>query len=297
MDTALRNAHIKLHIAVLLFGFTAILGELIPLSALVLVWWRVSISSGFTLLTRPKTWRNMLQLPSALRWRLVGIGQIVMLHWLCFYGAVKLSNASVTLICMGTTAFQAALFEPLLFKRRVSKLELGLGLLIVPGMALVASDLPGEFSLGLVVGLISAFFASIFSVLNKYYSEQVEPQEMTFIELGSGALSLTVLILGSLFFSFEFQILPKTPISWLYILILALLCTNLAYNLVLSALRHVSAFVSNLSINLEPVYGILLAAVLLGNYEELNPSFYVGSGLIVAAVFLYAFLQRRRPKA
>ena len=296
MSNTTGRAYLELHLAVFLFGFTAILGDLIQLPALVLVWWRVLITCGFTALWRPRIWAEIRALAPRLRWRLLGIGQLVMLHWLTFYGAIKLANASVALICLGTTAFQAALLEPLILKRRISPLELGLGLLIVPAMALIANTLPGEFSLGFWMGLASAFFSTLFSVFNKQLANEVEPQQITFVELGGGALSLSLGI--GLFSLYQpLNIWPPNWSDWGYLLLLAILCTNVAYTLAVGSLRQLSAFAANLSINLEPVYGIALAWLLLGESEQLNSSFYLGGSIIIAAVFSYAFLRHRQTRA
>lgn len=285
-----RRAYLELHFAVLLYGLTAILGDLIQLSALVLVWWRVLIVSlsllafvRLSTLLRELGWQQTL--------RFAGIGVLTGLHWLTFYGSIKLSNASITLICMATTSFFTSLLEPLIVRRPFQWVELALGLLIIPGMVLVVDNTDADMNLGILVGLVSAFLAALFGTLNKKYISSSDPTRITFLELGSAWVFLGLLL------PFYLTAQPDTPFwpapaDWGYLLVLALLCTTLAYILTLRALVHLSAFAANLAINLEPVYGIALAYVLLNDSSELEPGFYLGGLLILLVVFSYPFLRR-----
>ncbi len=284
-----RRAYLELHLAVLLFGFTAILGDLISLSALHLVWWRVLITS-LSLLLLLRGWRFIKHFNPLERRRFAGIGILVALHWLTFYGAIKLSNASVALVGLATTAFMTALLEPLLLRSPFSRSELLLGVVVIPGMALIVSDLQGQMLLGLGIALLSALLATLFSILNKKWIARHNPIELTFLELGSACLFLSLLL--PFYTQDPTTLLPKFW-DWIYLLVLALLCTTLAYVLALRSLRELSAFASNLTINLEPVYGILLAMWILNEQRELSGSFYFGVALIVGAVFAHA-LQKKR---
>jgi drug/metabolite transporter (DMT)-like permease len=293
MLTEERRAYLELHVAVLLFGLTAILGDLIQLTALVLVWWRVFITSGsLAPFVQPRALWSDLGARQFVR--LAGIGILVGLHWVAFYGAVKLSNASITLVCMATTSFFAALIEPLLIRRPVLWYELALGLLIIPGMWLVVGSVEASMWLGIVVGLSSALLAALFATLNKKYLGKTDPKRVTFIELGSAWVFLSLVLLGLWVSGLEIgAFFPPSTWDWFYILVLALLCTNLAYTLSLRALRHISAFASTLTINLEPVYGIVLAWLILQENEELSPNFYWGCVIILAAVLAYPILKKR----
>jgi len=287
-----RKAYIELHIAVLLFGFTAILGDLINLQAITLVWWRVFITS-ISLLFFIRFGRKLKHVPRNKILPFMLIGCIVGLHWVCFYGSIKLANASVSLICMATTSVFTSLLEPLIIKRRIQPLEIIIGLVIIPSMGLVISELDLTMKWGVVVGLMSAFLASLFGVLNKKYIEVSDPYSITFIELSSAWLLLSlVFIVGYSYFDFS-QFVPPTAMDWVYIIILALLCTTLAYVLSLRSLKHLSAFASNLVVNLEPLYGIVLAAILLKEYEQLTFNFYLGGALIIMAVLSYPALKKK----
>jgi len=282
-----QRAYLELHFAVLLFGFTAILGDLITLSALVLVWWRMGITTAsIPLLTKIKA--RLSTLPRSLILRYMSIGVLVALHWICFFGSVKLANASISLICMATTSFFTALIEPLVFRRALKWDELSLGLLMIPGIMLIVNNTEGAMILGILVGLMSAFLASLFAVLNKQLVDEAEPLTITFLELGSGWLFLSLVLPCYFYFNQEMTFLPQ-GYDWLWLIVLALLCTTLAYVLSLRALKHLSAFSSTLTINLEPVYGILLAWLLLDDAQELSPQFYVGCLLIIGAIFFHAF--------
>ena len=289
---ATNKAYLELHIAVFLFGFTAILGDLISLSATVLVWWRVLITciSLFFLL---RFGRKMTKLSPKKTAILFGIGIIVALHWITFFGAIKYSNASIALIALATASFFTAFMEPLMLKKPFSIMELGLGLMVIPGMALVVDSIDLSMHTGIYLGLISSILAVIFSILNKKYINDADPMTITFIELGSAWLFISLCLPFIFGFSESAILFWPTGMDFLYLLILALACTTFAYILSLRALKHLTAFATNLTINLEPVYGIILAWLILQENEELSPGFYLGCGLIVMAVFIYPFLKKR----
>jgi drug/metabolite transporter (DMT)-like permease len=286
-----KRAYLELHIAVLLFGFTAILGDLISLSAIVLVWWRVFITS-ISLLFLIRFGKNLKKIPARLVRQYIVIGCIVAVHWLCFFGAVKYSNASITLICMSTTSLFAAILEPLLLKKPFQWIDLGLGLIVIPAMALIVRSTELEMKMGIWIGLLSALLAAVFSIWNKKLVHEADPMEISFIELGSGWLFLSLLMPFYLSSGSHILFWP-TASDLVYLLVLALLCTTLAHVLSLRSLKYISAFASTLTINLEPVYGIILAWLILKENEELNPTFYVGGLVILLTVLSYPIMTRR----
>lgn len=222
-----------------------------------------------------------------------GIGIIVGIHWLCFYGAIKLSNASVAVATMATASFFSALVEPLLTRQKIKGYELALGLLILPGMLLIAGNIDWEMRVGFAVGVLGAFLAAVFSSMNKKIIDEDPPPPlvMSFTELAGGVA------VCSLALPFMFWQNPDTPMlptkaDWGWLLVLAWVCTLLPYYLTLLALRHISAFATNLTINLEPVYGVLLAAVFFQEHKDLNPLFYIGVLVILLAVFSHPFLKK-----
>ncbi|MCB9283195.1 MAG: DMT family transporter [Lewinellaceae bacterium] len=286
-----RRAYLELHLAVFLWGFTAILGDLIQLSALVLVWWRVLITP-ISLLFLMRSFRAIRQMPRKLALQYMGIGVLVALHWLAFYGAIKLANASVSLICMATTSLFTAFLEPLLLRQRIKGYEIVLGLMIIPGMALIVNNLEIGMMAGFWVGLAAAFLAATFGTLNKKLVTKAHPYQITFLELGSSWIFLSLLLP---FFLHSNPDMAFWPTRWdlVLLLVLALLCTTLPYILSLRALHHLSAFAANLTINLEPVYGIILAWLLLNDNKELSPGFYWGVLIILAAIFSYPMMRKR----
>lgn len=288
-----REAYLFIHLAVALFGFTAILGDLIALPAVMIVWWRVLITS-LSLLYFVQFGRKVASLPFALVKKYLFIGTIIALHWVTFYGAIKLANASVTLICMSTTSLFTSVLEPLIVRTRFKPYELWMGLLIVPAMVLIVSDLDASFHLGIVVGIISALLAAIFSSLNKVYIEKADPYSITFIELSGAWVFLSLLLIPAhLSGAFAGPYLPSDIMDVVWIVVLALLCTTLAQILTLKALKQLSTYETNLVINLEPVYGILLAALILHEYKDLNTSFYIGSVIVILVIMAYPVVRKR----
>lgn len=285
--TPARKAHLQIHFCVLLWGVTAILGKLITLAALPLVWWRMLLVS-VTLLCLPRVWRSLRALPPRLLLSYAGIGVIVSLHWLTFYGAIKLANASVAATCIALCPAFLAIVEPWVAGKRFDARELLIGAAVVPGVALVAGGVPGEMRIGLAVGVLSAIFVAFFSALNKRLVDKADALTVTCIELGSGTLFLTLLA--------PFMAGPLFPMPDLHdgvlIVLLAYGCTLLPFVLALTALRHLTAFATQMVTNLEPVYAILLAIPLLGEQRELGWAFYVGVAIILGAVFAHPFLHR-----
>lgn len=289
MNKARQQSILMLHIAVILFGFTAILGDLIQMKAIYLVWWRVlitSISLAIILLAI----KVSFSVSRKTLLTFIGIGFLIGIHWLCFYGSVKLSNASFTLICMATTSFFTSIMEPVLFKRKINKLELLIGMLMIPCMYLIVGSDSKYSTFGIVVGLLSAFFAALFTVLNKKYIVGHNTLKVSLYEM------IGVFILMSIILPFMTDvtqhIIPGKS-DWIYLLILSLVCTSLAWVISLKALKNVSAFESNVIVNLEPIYGIILAILILEEHKELNTNFFIGAAAILIITILFPVLKRR----
>jgi len=299
---ATRKAFLQIHFCVVLWGFTAILGKMISLPALPLVWWRMLIVAAALALV-PRVWRGLRAMTPRLMLAYAGIGALVALHWLTFYGSIKLSNASVGATCIALGTVFIALIEPWLAHTRFSKRELALGLLVLPGVVLMVGGVPQGMRLGIAVGTVSALLVAIFGALNKRLVEHGDPLTVTALELGAGALVLTVLAplmpllpipSASDAFAGDLLVVPGTR-DILLLLGLSLACTLLPFTLSLVALRHMSAFAQQLAVNLEPVYAIGLAVLLLGEQRELTGQFYLGVVIILAAVFVHPLLGTPRP--
>ena len=277
------KAYIQLHTAIFLWGFTGILGRLISLEEFPLVWWRVLITVtvlGVFLKVRkelePPPWHEVR--------KVMGVGALIALHWVTFYGSIKYSNVSVALSCIASTALFTAIIEPLMHRRRPVPLELFLGLFTVLGIYLIF-QFQKLYTVGIVMGLVSAFFSAWFTIMNKSLLEHHRPRNLMFYELLSALALLTVVAPVYLHFFPVPALMPGVADSG-YLLILSVVCTVYAMQLSYQALQHVSAFVMNLSINLEPIYSIVLAILIFQENKELNAGFYIGSGIIIGSVAL-----------
>ncbi len=298
--TQTSKAYVQIHFCVVLWGFTAILGKLITLPALPLVWWRMLLVTVALALV-PRVWRGIRAMPARLLWAYAGIGVLVALHWLTFYAAIKLSNASIGATCIALATVFTAMVEPWLARSRFSRRDFLLGVAVLPGVALVVDGVPDDMRIGIVVGVASAILVALFGSLNKRLVEHADPLTVTAVELGAGTLALTLLaplmpLLLPIFGSADLLTLPSIQDGWL-LLLLALVCTLLPFALSLVALRHMSAFSAQLATNLEPVYAIALAIILLGEQHELSLQFYFGVLIILGAVFIYPLLGNPRRSA
>jgi drug/metabolite transporter (DMT)-like permease len=285
-----RNAYLQIHFCVVLWGFTAVLGKMITLSALPLVWWRMTIVAVLLAFV-PSVWRAWRTMPPRLIAAFAGIGVVIALHWLTFYGSIKLANASVGATCMALSPVFLAVVEPLVVKRRFDARELILGAAMIPGVVLVVGGVPTGMRVGILVGAFSAFLVSIFSTLNKLLVERADALAVTAIELTAGALLMTLVAPLAPHQGPAFP-LPG-PRDALLLVILAVGCTILPFTLALIALRKLSAFGAQLAVNLEPVYAILLASFLLSEHRVLDVRFYAGVAIILVIVLLYPFIARR----
>jgi drug/metabolite transporter (DMT)-like permease len=292
---ARRRAFVQIHFCVLLWGFTAILGKLISLAALPLVWWRMLLVSAALLLV-PRVWRALRNVPLRLLLAYAGIGVLVALHWVTFYAAIKLANASVAATCIALGPVFLAVVEPLMQRRGIAWRDLLLGAAMLPGVALVVGGIPQAMLFGVLVGVLSALLVAIFGSLNKLLVEHADPLAVTGIELGAGTLALTLLAPVLAWLLPEQAggapwTLPE-PKDWLWLGLLAFGCTLLPFALSLIALRQLSAFSAQLAVNLEPIYAIALAALLFGEQQEVRWTFYLGAAIVVAGVFLHPLLHR-----
>ena len=285
--------YLQLHLLIFLLATTAVLGHLISLPAAGVVVWRTGIASlaaavWVGAIRRQSVWPGRRRAAA-----FFGIGMIVGLHWLCFFGAIQLANISICLAGMATISFFTAFTEPLLEKRRVRPFEVLLGLLVVAGIALVAGFERGRL-LGLGVALLGALLAAIFPVLNRrLLTSGGDPLMMVAWEMAracSVALLLYPLLGGG------DPLLAWQAFDWLWLLLLALVCTVFAHAFHIHLLRRMSAYTANLAMNFEPVYGTLFAALLFAEHKQVHPLFYAGLATILAANLLHPYCLRRLEK-
>jgi drug/metabolite transporter (DMT)-like permease len=292
MEKTPLRAYLELHLSVFLFGATAIFGKLLTdrgMDGFTMVWWRMLFTVAILLLL-PGVLRDLRQMTRAVFWRLGGIGVLVAIHWILFYLSVEVSNPTITLCCFATITLFTALLEPLFNRTRPSWTEVLLGVAIIPGILLVAQAAGDRFFWGLLLGLLAAFFAAVFSSLNKMVISQATPIAMTLVEIGVGWLFMTLIYPLVWYAHPPIKFWPD-GLDLLYFGVFSLFCTVFSYILSLRALRHMSAFASNLTFNLEPVYGALMAAVVFQDHQQLNGRFYLGMALILATVFAYPLVK------
>lgn len=286
------KAYIGLHIAILFFGVTAILGDLIDLPSLSLVWWRLLIS---LLAFIPVIFfLRLLKLEAvwSVKEDIFKVGLFLVIHWITFFASVKLANASVGVLCLATTSLMTAVVEPFVMRRPFRLIEFIFGLCVIPGMVLVVHSVSSDMALGFVLGLFSALFSALFTTYNKKIVDKGSTILFTFAELLVAFILLSIMVLGLTLSGKSLEFMPPRPIDWGYLLFLSIVCTTICYTIAFRSLRHMSAFSANLSINLEPVYGILLAWWILKDNEEMGNSFYYGAGLILLVVFLFPILEK-----
>ena len=295
MNRPTTTDYLHLHFLVLIWGFTAILGVLISVSALTLVVYRTllaAIGLGVLLYVQKK----MVPVSSSDRLKLLATGLVIALHWALFFEAARTANVSVCLAGMATGSLWTSLLEPLFFRRRLRAVEVILGVVVMAGLYLIFR-FEIDRAAGLVMAVFSAMLASIFTIINSQFTRRYPPMVITFYEM-SGAFGSSLLFQG-LYLAFGSE-KPTTlwpqPTDWLWISILAFVCTVYAYSASVWLMRKFSAFAVNLTVNLEPVYGIMLAWLFFGDRERMTTGFYAGTLIILLAVLVYPALNRRIDK-
>lgn len=284
----------QLHLLVVLLATTAIFGRLISLPAVQLVVWRTLLASLGAAFCVVVISRKSLRLPARQAWSLLGIGGIVGLHWLCFFGAIKVANISISLAGFATLSFFTAFTEPWLEKRPVRPLEVALGVLALLGLVVIAGFERGHLA-GLGLALLGTLLAAVFPVLNRWQVTQArhDPMLMVAWEM-AGACG--VCLLGLVIFEGPAgfaRLASWQGLDGLWLLVLAWVCTVFAHGYHIHLLRRLSAYTANLAINFEPVYGIIAAAVLFGEHRQLHPGFFIGAATILLANFLHPVILRR----
>jgi drug/metabolite transporter (DMT)-like permease len=279
----MRKAFLQLHIAVFLAGFTGVLGRLISMNEGLLVWYRLFITSVtmWIIFALAKKLQR-ISLKDILK--LSGIGFLAALHWVSFYGSIKYANVSVALVCFSATGFFTALFDPLLHRKKIIMTEIILGLIVIAGIYMIFHFDP-KYKIGIILGVICAILLAVVMILLKQFVHRINSPTILTYQLTGGLITL------SFFMPFYLNKFPVTNLlpGWedlLWLLILAWFCSVLAFQFTMDALKKLSAFTINLSFNLEPVYGILLAFAIYRENQELNWSFFIGLGLIMLALSL-----------
>lgn len=283
----------KLHFIVVIFGFTAILGRLISIPALELVWYRMLLAFvGLGLWFVVKRINIRVPVRQIIYFLLTGL--VVAVHWITFFGSIKVANVSIALACFATSALFASLVEPWFLKRKVVFYEVVLGLVTIVGLSLIFG-IETEYTYGIILGVISAFLSAVFQVLNKGFQVKYNPLVISFYELIGGFVGISLFMIPwgmSHEMSFHLSLMDL-----MWILILAWVCTSYAFAASVEVMKTLSAYNVVLTINLEPIYGILLASVIFGDSELMTPGFYAGTVIMMSAVFIYPVLKRLTAKS
>ncbi len=282
-----------LHLTVFIWGFTGILGALISINAVQMVWYRVFIASLSLFIYFLATKTN-IKVSKKQFFQFFFTGSIVAIHWIFFFHAIKVANVSVSLICLSSVTLFIAILEPLIKKQRISKGDIFVGLIIILGIYLIFK-FETNYTTGIIFGLLSALAASLFSIINSTLVQKSNPSIIGFYELSGAFFWITIYRL------FDQSLLAETfklsGADWFYLIVLGTICTALAYVAGVAVMRTLSAFRVALITNLEPVYGIILAFIFFGTKEQMSAGFYIGSLLILTAVFIYPIYKRRRSKS
>jgi drug/metabolite transporter (DMT)-like permease len=280
-----------LHFTVFIWGFTGILGALISVAAVQLVWYRVLIAA-ISLFLYFKVNKTAFKVSRKTFLQLFFTGFLVGGHWILFFASIKLATVPVTLVCLSSITLFTALFEPFINKKRIAKLEIIAGLFIITGIALIFK-FETQYTKGIIFGLLSAVFASLFSIINSRQVKNYQAPIIAFYELlGAFFLASLYLLFSN---GFDNSLLLK-PSDIGYLVLLGTVCTSLAYVAGVSVMRELSAFRVALITNLEPVYGILMSFLFFGDMQKLTTGFWVGAVLILSTIFLFPFAQKQIQK-
>ncbi len=289
------KAFIYLHISVFLFGFTAILGDLMSVNYISVVWWRALFSSAMLIfIFKISRLFDVLSPKDIFRHVLIGI--LLAIHWLFFYGSIKISNATIALIALSSSSLITSILEPLVIRSSKWRYyDIILGIMIIPGFFMIAYHSNQLQQTGLLVGFGATLLGAFFSILNKKWLVRGQEFKLTFIQM------LSVLATISLFFmvftgflSIKYEMLRGN--DWFYMIVFSFLCTVIAYYLYLKSMNYISAFDVSVAFNLEPIYGIIMAAFILHDYENLSPIVYLGMVYISVIVLLNTYLKAKKEK-
>jgi len=287
-ESKLKN-YLLLHLIVFIWGFTAILGALINLDAVPLVWYRMSLAVIFIVLyfiIKKKSFK--VDAKGILKFFVTGV--IIALHWIFFFKAIKVSNVSVALVTMSTGAFFVSLIEPIFFRRKIKPLEIILGLIVIFGLYIIF-NFESQYKLGIIYALISSFLSALFSVFNGLFIKKYSGGVISLYQLFFGVLFITIYLLFTNSFTVSFFEVAK--LDWLYLVVLSSVCTAYAFIASVNVMKYISPYTVMLTINLEPIYAIILALFIFGEKEKMNPEFYFGAFIVLFVVLLNGIIKNK----
>ena len=288
MDSRAKNI-LLMHFVILIFGFTGILGKLITIEAIPLVFWRTLIGGG-AIYVWLKMRRKVSKKSAADVLKMGGIGLLVAIHWITFFASIKISNVRVALTMLATSPMFIGFLEPLIFKRKIDWRELTVAAVVLIGVGTIFS-FNTTYHEGMILGIISAFFASLFATLNGVLIKTHDASNISLVELLSASAAIFIL----LFFTGEVNgdLFVLSGQDWFWITILALVATSFAFIAFTSVMKVLTPFTTSVAINLEPIYSIILAVIIFGDEEIMGTRFYIGASIIICAVMLNTILKRQ----
>ena len=292
MLKVINKHYLLLHLVVFIWGLTPLLGRFINADAFQLVWFRIVITV-FAMLIYLMVTKQNLKITRKQFIQLSGVGVIIMLHWLFFYSAIKVSNISVTMVAFSTGTLFSSIIEPMVYKRPVRIYELIIGFIIIVAIALIFS-IETQYWLGIILGIAAAFTSSLFGVFNGILAHKLKSGIISFYELGAALLSLTVFLLFNGNFKTDFFVLDNSSVFG--ILVLSLVCTVFPFIASVNLSKYISPYTIVLTVNLETVYGIIWAILFYNENKELTFSFYIGVIVILLAIFLNSYLKKLHDK-
>ena len=281
--------YLLLHFIVFIWGFTAILGALITIDAIPLVWYRMLLAVLFIaiyFLWKKKSFK--VDRAGLLKFFFTGV--VIALHWVFFFKAIKVSNVSVALVTMSTGAFFTALIEPVFFKRKINVLEMFLGLLVIAGLYIIF-NFESQYKLGIIYALIASFLGALFAVLNGLFIKKYTADTISFYQLFFGVVFITIYLLFTNSFSVSFFQISAS--DWMYLIVLSSICTAYAFIASVQVMKYLSPYTVMLTINLEPIYAIVLALFIFGDKEQMSSTFYLGAFIVLFVVLLNGIIKNR----
>lgn len=289
----MKNSYLKLHLAVILSGFTGIFGKLISLNEGILVWYRTFFSAIilFFLIRLTKT---VVQINIREKLNIAKIGCFLAIHWVFFYASIKYSNISIGVVCYCLTSFFTAIFEPLLNRNKLVFSQFVFSAITLCGISLIF-HFDSSYHTGILLGCISSAFAALYTIYNEKLVKTYDSKIINYYQMTGGTICLTILMPLYLIFFPAKSLIPSEN-DFYYLILLSLFCTVGLYVLFAEALKKIPAFTTNLTFNLEPVYAIILAFVFFNEGKEMSISFYFGLFFVMTSVILQTIISLRRSK-
>ena len=280
----------SIHIMVMILGFTGILGKLISLGTIHLVWYRM-LFALVSLVIFLMFKKELFTISKKNFFEILGVGVLVTVHWLCFFESIKASTVSIAVVCLSTSSLFSALIEPIFFKRKLLGYEVIMGIIVIAALAFVMGA-ETQYLWGYIYGILSALLGTLFTLFNAKYIKKVGAAQITMIEMLSGVLIISLLLLFQKDYTVFTSLISIT--DFYYLIILGVICTAMIFVWMTEIMRYITPYSLIMAINLEPIYSIILALIIFGDNELMSSSFYLGSAIIIGVVILEGHLKNKQ---